>query len=250
MKKNPIPKSFRTKSASIMTLIGVGGVIVTAILSGRSTVKALEIVDDRNYDYDTNNAAMKKEVVKAYLPTVISGATTIFCILCSNYISKKHQANLVGALASSSTLLERYRTALKNSPEGKIVETEIAESAYDDIKPKLEPEKLLYFDQYSQRFFYSTEADVCSAMYKFNRNFLLAYGMRSISEFYDFLGLDETENLVYESFGYNAYTMEVSGLRPWIDWTFRKATLADGTDYISMDFLWDPQFEYWKDAED
>ena len=253
MMKKPIPSSFKSKSASIMTLMGVGGVIVTSVLSSRSTIRALEIMNDKYYDdFENSKSIVRKKVIKTYLPAIISGSVTIFCIVCSNYISKKHQANLIAALASSSTLLKRYRDELTFSPEGKIVESKVANKVAESSEIVKTPvnNKLLYFDEYSQRFFYSTEVDVCTAMYKFNRNFLLAYGMRSISEFYDFLGLDEKENLAYESFGYNSYVMERDGLRPWIDWVFREKTLDDGTNYISIDFMWDPLFEYWDDTED
>lgn len=253
MKKKIIPNSFNSKSASVMTLIGIGGVIVTSILSGRSTVKALDIMNDKYYDdFENSRSIVRKKVLKAYLPAIISGASTIFCIACSNYISKKHQANLITALASSSALLNNYRETLKILPEGELVKSKIANSIAElsNIPDKSIENEILYFDEYSQRFFWSTETEVCKAMYRFNRNFLLAYGERSISDFYDLLGLDEKENLAYESFGYNSDYMEISGLRPWIDWTFRKKSLEDGTEYISMDFIWEPLFEYWEDPEE
>lgn len=252
MKKSP--KCFNSKSASVFSFLAIAGLITTTVLAIKDTPKAIQIMESDDFKYGST-ANKTKMIAKNYIPSLISGAATIFCITSANSIHVKKENVLIGTVATYTGLLERYKNSIKstfNCDELSSLNANIAEDVYknnNSIPKKFNKNEQLYYESYSQRFFWSTPNDVITAMYKFNRNFLLAYGERSISEFFDFLGLDEKENSKYESIGYSAYHMEVSGLRPWIDWILRKKTLKDGTQYTSIDFVWEPEFEYWNDDE-
>lgn len=252
MKK--IPNYFNNKSASVFSFLAIAGLVTTTILAIKDTPKAMKILESDDFKYGSISDKAKM-VTKNYIPSIISGAATIFCITSANSIHCKNETALISTVATYTGLLERYKNGVKNTfthDERDALDTNIAENVYDSnssIPKKHNKNEQLFYESYSQRFFWSTPNDVITAMYKFNRNFLLAYGKRSISEFYDFLGLDEEENFNYEVIGYNAYNMEVAGLRPWIDWVLKKRELKDGTQYTSITFTWEPEIEYWKNDE-
>lgn len=234
------------KKKSLLTA-SIFGVISTAIVSCYQTKKILDIINDEYYDqFPNKKKILAKKIVKKALPIVVCSGSTIVSICCMNKSALKYQAKLLSTLNTYGLLLSNHKKALRESSDSRNIISNMADNISEKTTMPVDADnQQLYFEEFSQRFFYSKPDDVIAAMYKFNRNFLLAYGERSISEFFDFLGLDEEENHAFESFGYNAYKMEQDGLRPWIDWIFKKETLKNGTSYISLGFVWDPIFEYW-----
>lgn len=98
----------RNNSPIILTIMSIGGIVMTVITAHNDTLKAEEILYNEKVDY--NN---KKEVFQAtwhcYIPTAISGLSTAACIFGSHYCSNKQKQALSSAYLLSQTTLQEYQ---------------------------------------------------------------------------------------------------------------------------------------------
>ena len=96
---------------------------------------------------------------------------------------------------------------------------------------------VLFYEEYSKRFFRATVEQVQNAEYHLNRNYALK-GYSVLNELYLFLGLTPTD------FG------EVLGWAPtdegefWIEFNHRKAQLEDGTEFYILEMPFEPRVNY------
>lgn len=98
-------------SPTILTVMACGGVISTAIFAAKAGWRAdnevAKIELDHNFEVD------RKERIKAcwklYIPTALSGALTMACIIGSNKISGDRTAAFASIAATSATALQEYQ---------------------------------------------------------------------------------------------------------------------------------------------
>lgn len=133
-------------SPVILTGLGVTGLVSTAVLSGRSTLKAQElmgdyifekereilkenprqienpkvqIVEQNNVDGITNifyHPDWKEKIQvtwKCYIPPVIVGVTSIACIIGAHSVNNKRQAVLASMYALSESAFSEYKDEVK-----------------------------------------------------------------------------------------------------------------------------------------
>ena len=127
----------RKNSPTILTLMSIGGVALTVVTAHNDTLKAEEVLYRENVDYHD-----KKEVIKAtwhcYIPTAISGLSTITCILGSHYFSNKQKEALSRAyLFSQATLHEYEKKVIEKIGERK--EQEIKEKTVESLAEQQSP---------------------------------------------------------------------------------------------------------------
>lgn len=205
---------WKCKTATILTIISSVGVVATAVTTAKQTPKAIRLLREAGDENDEELTLVDKAkiVVPAYLPAIAIGSATILCIFGANILNKKSQASLVSAY----TLLDqRYKDYRR-----KLIEL-YGQDAHDNIMSELAIEKannvyisnsylgctpcdlyldervgkpVLFYDEVSDRYFEATVEQVMNAEYHLNRNFALG-GAALLNEFYDFLGLDEREDL-------------------------------------------------------
>lgn len=108
---------------TILTAVGVAGVVVTAVATGKATIKAKKVLDEMPEDTDIKEKA--KVVAPIMAKPFLIGAATIFCILASDRIHVKRNAAIAACYTLSSKALEEY--------EEKVVET-IGEGKNKKIK--------------------------------------------------------------------------------------------------------------------
>jgi len=122
-------------SPEILTGIGIAGMVTTVIFAVKATPKAMQIIEESKSDDEQLTA---KEVVKLtwkyYIPTAVSGAVSIACIIGSN--AKSARKNM--ALATAYTLSE---SALKEYQE-KVVEF-IGEKKERSIRDDIAKDKII-----------------------------------------------------------------------------------------------------------
>jgi len=242
----------KRNSPTILTCISAVGVLVTTVLAVKSTPKAVELIkrDSRiNHDGDPY-AFTKKEVVqscwKCYIPTTVIGLSTILCIFGANVLNKRSQASLVSAYSLLNESYQKYRKAAKKV-YGEDADSKISAQAAKDIyvsadgyhtyDPNIdESEKILFFDNYSGRYFTSTMASVINAQYHFNRNLALR-GDAYLNEFYTFLGIEPIDR--GEVFGWSIDDLMAGGVM-WLDFENRLVTMDDGMECYIVSALWDP----------
>ena len=245
----------RKNSSTILTVIGMTGVVVTAVATAHATVKASELLAQKRAENDEELSTKDKvkTLIPVYLPPIVIGVSTLACIAGSNMLTKRSQASLMSAYALVDQSYKDYQRKLKElygkEAHEKImdaVNVEKAEERYiygsymfgecntyiDEPIPKT-----LFYEPYSDRFFESTIVDVMQAEYHLNRNYILS-AEACLNEFYDLLGLQTTE------FGSLAGWVPDDEGKFWIEFEHRKAKLPDGTVYYIIEMPFGPSTEY------
>lgn len=237
--------------ATILTCIGGVGVIATSIAAVKATPKALKQIDISEKEKGDNLTVIEKVKVAGptYIPAVLIGLGTITCIFGANVLNKRQQAALVSAYAMLDSSYKDYRRKLKElygeEAHEEIVNAIAIEKARDvgitastfatnacltDDVACGEP--VLFYDEWSKRYFETTIEQVITAEYHLNRNFVLR-GFTVLNELYDFLGLEPTD------YGSEiGWTIEDELY--WIDFNHRKAVLDDGIECYIIETAWEP----------
>lgn len=191
----------KKNASTILTCLGALGVVGTTLSAIKATPKAIELLDneedmkiERDGQYLTN---FEKALVVApvYFPTILFGTATIICIFGANTLNKKKQAALTSAYAYLNSSFNEYKDKVKaiyGEDGEKRVREEIAKDKYIQQSMPESDKDMLFFDEYSGRYFESTLFNLQNAVYKLNRTFALE-GYANLNEFYRYIDLPETE---------------------------------------------------------
>jgi hypothetical protein len=96
-------------SPSILTGLGCAGVLTTAILTGRATLRASEILKMEAPDEQLPAAEIVKLTWKVFIPPVLVGASSIACIIGANTINTHRNAALAALYSLSETAFREYK---------------------------------------------------------------------------------------------------------------------------------------------
>lgn len=247
--------------ATILTIVGGIGVIVTSVMAVKATPKATELIEKAKKEKgeDLTTLETVKAAWKPYSPAVMVGIGTVSCIIGANVTNKRHQAALVSAYALVDSSFKQYKQKLielygkdahdnvidaiaaeKAKDVGIYAESMCTNSCLTDNESCGEP--VLFYDEFSNRYFESTIEQVITAEYHFNRNFVLR-GYCELNELYEFLGLATTD---YGS----KVGWSVEDELYWVDFNHRKTVLNDGLEVYIIETPWGPSAEalsyyYW-----
>lgn len=249
-------KFLRKASPTILTGLGVIGVVGTAVLSVRATPKALALIKVKKDELKTDKLTSQELVEatwKCYIPSALVGVSTIACIIGIGVLDRRNQAALTSAYAMLNESYKQYRQAAKKvygeDADNKI-HAEMAKDAqvvsYDwgyqvynmDMDP--ESEQVLFYDLTSKKYFTTTMAAVLNAQYHVNRN-LAIRGDCSLNEYLSFLGvegIDKGDEMGWEI----SYMVEEMDCY-WLDFDNQKTTLEDGLECIVIDTMALTKFE-------
>jgi hypothetical protein len=216
---------------TILTVIGGIGVVVTAVITAKQTPKALEVL--RAAKEEKGEELTKTEKVltaaPAYIPAVITGAATIACIFGANALNKHQQAALMSAYALLDNSYKEYKKKvdeLYGEEAGARVRAEITKDHMDESDiPEEDDGKLLFFDDYSSRYFRSTIEQVQKAEYNLNRA-LFMWDYVSLNEFYKDLGLEPIDTGWVT--GWTRPINQERHWQEWVDFIHEKVVLDDG----------------------
>ena len=244
-------------STTILTGVGVGGTVATAILTGRASFKAADIIArekaivnmavEENRDPVTLSKTEKAKLVwMLYLPPTAAGVLTITSIIYANKISSKKIAALAVAGGISERALQEYKEKVVEKlgeRQGQKIRDEIAQDRVTKNPPNSREimivgnGEVLFFDQLTGRYFQSTVEDVKRAENKVNYE-LIHFMSCSLSHFYDEIGLPPTTYT--DNVGWNLDNkMEV---------VFSTVMSADNRPCIAIDFTRPPVPDYEKAA--
>ena len=178
-------KFLRKASPTILTGLGVIGVVGTAVLSVRATPKALALIKVKKDELKTDKLTPQELVEatwKCYIPSALVGVSTIACIIGIGVLDRRNQAALTSAYAMLNESYKQYRQAAKKvygeDADNKI-QAEMAKEAQDasydwgyqvynmDMDP--ESEQVLFYDLTSKKYFTTTMAAVLNAQYHVNQ---------------------------------------------------------------------------------
>ena len=180
---------------TVLTLASAVGVIATSIAAVKVTPKAIKLLkeEEERRDSPLTNVDKILTVGPVYIPPIILGVSTIFCILGANTLSKKSQATLLAGYELTKNSFKEYRNTLIEL-KGKEVDQEIRDNimrahAEVHITDLDQPDqKIKFVETYSGQEFYAYEREVMDAEYHLNRNFCLR-GYVTVNEFAEFLGI-------------------------------------------------------------
>jgi hypothetical protein len=202
-------------SPSILTGLGVAGMVTTVVMAVSATPKAIKILEEEQERRRINSVSQGwgdevlptpkieavKLVWKCYAPSVVMGTVTIACIIGANSINTRRYAALAGIYSLTDTALREY--------QAKVVET-LGKGKEEKIREELAQDKLdkdpvstkqviitgngetLCYDTLSGRYFKSDIETIRRIQNNFNSE-LLSDIYRPLNDFYDELGLEGTE---------------------------------------------------------
>lgn len=235
-------------SPTILTCVSITGVILTSVTSVKATPKAIELLE--NAKNNKGKELTKLEIVKiagpTYIPSIILGISTIACILGANVLNKKQQAAISSAYALLHNSYKEYKNKvveLYGTESDFTVRKEIAKDKYNDAEIELseDGEKILFYDEYSGRYFESTMEDVLLAEYHFNRNFALR-DYAELNEFYEFLGLDKIDG--GDIVGWSKWIGEGTYGYKWVDFNHQLVTMEDNLECYILSMPFEPTEDY------
>jgi hypothetical protein len=212
-------------STTILTAVSVVGTVSTAVLTGRATFKAAQLIEqeeraieklvgEENGDVlipvELTLVGKIKLIWREYIPPTGVMVTTITCIIVANKIASKKIAALALAGGISERALQEYKS--------KVVE-KLGERQDTKIRDQIAQERVsdhpvnsrelilagtgevLCYDMLTGRYFQSTMEEIKRAENKINHE-LNNHMNASLSEFYDEIGLPATPYT--DSVGWNA----------------------------------------------
>ena len=236
-------------SPEILTGIGVAGMIGTVVLAVKATPKALMLMEDAEQDKGEPLTAPEKvkACYKCYIPAVVSGATSIACVIGANSVNARRNAAIATAYKLSETAFTEYKQ--------QVVET-IGEKKAKVVKEKVAKKKLeknpvtsnqiiitekgntLCYDSISGRYFKSDIETIKKAVNELNSRMVGGEMYISLTEYYTEIGLQPT--LVSDELGWN---LNHEGV---IELDFSSMIAEDGTPCIVVDYMVAPRYDYHK----
>lgn len=241
-------KVFVKKNAStILTCAGGVGVIATAVLAVKATPKALERIETAKEE--KGEPLSKWETVQvagpAYIPAIITGASTIACVFGANILNKRQQAALMSAYAFLDNSYKEYKTKvgeLYGEEAHTHVREDIIRDKYIDNDVHLEDSnKELFYDMFSERYFESTMADVIKAEYEINKK-ITNLGGAFVNEFYELLDIPQLD--YGTSMGWSIGSLMSEKWNQWLDFDHKKVIMDDGLECTIVTMMSEPMFDY------
>ena len=193
-------------SPEILLGVGIAGMVTTTVLAVRATPKALQLIEQKKYELDTDTLTPMdtiKATWKCYIPAAVSGVTSVACLIGSNSVNAKRNAALATAYKLSESAFTQYRD--------KVVET-IGEKKERAVRDKISEEQIknnpvtnteiivtgkgqtLFFEPLSSRYFYSSIEKIRRAENEIDHRMLtnpFDDGV-TLNDFYEEIGLPTT----------------------------------------------------------
>lgn len=234
----------KRSSPTILCCAAAVGVVGTAVASVKATPKAMRLLEEAKAEKGEDLSKTEIMLVSAplYIPAAAIGVGTVFCIFGANILNKRQQARMMSAYALLCNYHKEYRNKLIEL-HGKKADVEIRDAIirercdYHVIDSDIPEGKVIFYEEISGESIVRYEREVIDAEYHLNRNFSLR-GYASLNEFYDFLGIPETE--YGETVGWSA----ADGYG-WIDFEHRLISRDDGgTDMYAIDMIFPPEVDF------
>lgn len=201
-------KAAADNAPTILTALGVTGLVTTAVLTGKASFKAADVIHDNILE--KKELAEKGERIfvthqeniratwKLFVPAVGTAAVTIACIVCANHISTRRTAALASAYSIGQEAFREYRTKVidtigdkkEQEVQNKIAQDRVTESPPSPVYVLNEDENI-FLDMYSGRYFKSNMQAVKKAQNDTNYE-ILSNDYASLSDFWDRLDLPKT----------------------------------------------------------
>lgn len=245
---NEIQKAVIKHSPEILTGLGIAGMITTTVLAVKATPKALDLINDRKDELETEKLPpieAVKTAWKCYIPAAVTCATSTACLIGASSVHLKRNAALATAYKLSESAISEYKDAVIDK---------IGEKKEQTIRDKIAEEKMkknpvsssevfitekgntLCYDTISGRYFKSDIDRIKRAENAINKQ-LLDEMYVSLNDLYDELDLDHTK--LGDELGWKID----DGL---VELYFSSQLADDGTPCVVMDFTRAPKYNFSK----
>ena len=244
MKNTKFNSFLKNNSSTILTIIGSVGVGVTAVISAIDTAKALHLIDRET---EENPEITRKDKIKiaapCYIPTIVTGASTILCICGANKLNKDMQKSLTSAYVLLDQSYKKYRDSVNalygDDSDSKVIQN-IASNQVEEIDELDQNDTEVFFDFLNLRWFNSTLAKIKQAEIAANE-MLKMHDYISLGTLYSFIGADVqgADEMVGWStgagrlYGYDSIKFDIS-----------EEIEKDGYKYYVLDFADAPTTDY------
>lgn len=230
---------------TILSIAASVGLVATSISVYKATMDSVEIIKEKEEEYDRplEDAEVFSAVAPKYILPITLGAGTIACIVGANVLNKQQQASIASAyLLLDNTFKEYKRKVIELYGEDSDinVRNSIIKDKLTKINYKPSGDTRLFYEPRRGQYFESSMEDVLHAELHFNRNFILR-GYAYLNEFYEFLGLDDTDDGY--AVGWSAYAEYEYGYK-WVDFDHRIVTLEDGLECIVIEMPFEPHLDF------
>lgn len=236
-----VEKGTKKHAPTILTGIGVAGMVATVVTAVKVTPKAYSLLKEAEKEKEESLTVIEtvKTTWKCYIPVALSGAASIFCVITANRIQTKRNAALNAACALAMSSAKDYRE--------KVIET-IGEKKETAIRDEIAKDKIkenpasnakvfstgkgetLCYDALSGRYFKSDINELKRVLN--DTNFVLLNETEvTLNEIYYSIGLDGIK--LGENLGWNIY-------KGMIEMRFSTQMSDDGKPCIVMDFITPP----------
>lgn len=187
-----VKMTLKRNSPKILTILAAMGTVSTAFATARATPKALLLIREAESQKGEDLTALEKVKVAAvpYIPAVLLGSATVICIFGAQMLNRKTQSSMASAYALLDQSFKDYRRKLKelygDEADKKVIEalavekskTVYIEASYlsgpcDISLDENSSDPVLWYDEYSKRFFTASLEQVLMAEYHLNRNYIL-----------------------------------------------------------------------------
>ena len=234
-------------STTVLTGVGVAGVITTAYLAGRSSFKAADIlreVEELREAHDETEPLTgldKVRVVwKVYIPPALVCVGTIASVIAANRLASRKIAALVVASGISERALKEYKERVVEKfgeSEDRKIHEEIAQNRVEREFVNTEVIVLggdvLCMDMLTGRHFTSSYEAIMRAENVINRE-LVNFCAASLSEFFDELGVPATTFTDTHGWDVNNH----------VEVQITTAKTPDNRPCLAIDFHPAPTFDY------
>lgn len=184
--------------STILTALGVAGLVSTAALTAHATVKAVRKCD--NYSEDLTMKERFLLTWRMYIPPVLMGGVSIACILGAHSADAKKNAAIAGLYTLTEDTLQDYRQKVqekigeKKEEEfyGEVVEERLKRNPVSEAKIiQTGNGETLFYDTYSGRYFKSDIERIRKAENDLNQDMLFGFSWKSLNDFYCEIGIGE-----------------------------------------------------------
>lgn len=258
-----VQTSMKKHSPEILTGVGIAGMITTTVMAVRATPKALILIEEekRHINREIREQAKKegcdtcpqvdklkpwdtvKTVWKCYLPSVITGALSISCLVGASSVNARRNAALATAYSLSESALKDYQE--------KVIET-IGEKKEQTVRDAVAKERIerdpvenkeviitgrgntLCYDTVSGRYFNSDVDKLKKVENDLNRTMRDEMYI-SLNDFYFEIGLENIK--VGDDLGWNIDD-------GYINLCFSAQLTKDNTPCLVMDYQVGPRTDY------
>ena len=214
---NPLTyiKPFVSKhEPEILMSMGIGGMIFSLAWGIKASLKAARAIDKYKETYGKDKLTAKETIKltwKLYLPTVLSVAASVPCVIMSNKVSNKRYAAIATAYTISEAALQEYKDKTKEII-GEKKTKQIEESISDDRVTKTYSGgnqviltgngDSLFYEPLSGRYFKSNWNDILKAANELNSEAITNMsGQTTLNDWFQKIGLETTE--IGETLGWN-----------------------------------------------